>query len=148
MARVGASLYVFLMSLRSSSIVRVRYGETDQMGVAYHAHYLAWCEVGRTDFIRALGTTYAEIERQGFFLAVADASVRYATPARYDEVIRVETWMESVKSRTLTFGYSIHRDHPEPAVLATARTTLISIGPDGAPRRLSSGILDLFRGMA
>lgn len=129
----------------STSRFRVRYGETDQMGVAYHPNYLAWCEVGRTDFIRELGTTYAEIERQGCFLAVAEASVRYATAAHYDDLIRVQTSLESVKSRALTFAYQVHREEPEPALLATARTTLVSIDADGRPRRLDDSILDLFR---
>lgn len=117
------------------------------MGVAYHANYLVWCEVGRTEHIRGLGITYADIERQGYFLAVAEASVRYARPARYDEVIRVETWIESAKSRVITFAYSIHRDEPVPTVLATARTALVSIDGDGVPRRLPDSILDLFRGV-
>jgi acyl-CoA thioester hydrolase len=130
----------------SKSRFRVRYGETDQMGVAYHANYLAWCEVGRTDFIRELGTTYADIERQGYFLAVAEASVRYATAARYDDLIRVETSLESVKSRAITFAYRVSRDEPEPALLATARTTLVSIDAQGRPRRLDDAILQLFRG--
>jgi acyl-CoA thioester hydrolase len=138
----------FRMSLRSSSSLRVRYGETDQMGVAYHANYLAWCEVGRTELIRDLGMSYADIERQGYYLAVAEASIRYKSPARYDDVLRVETWVESVKSRVLTFAYSIHKGDPATLVIATARTTLVSIDADGAPRRLPDAILDLFRGAA
>ena len=133
------------MTRTSTSTFRVRYGETDQMGVAYHANYLVWCEIGRTDYIRSLGITYAELERRGHILAVAEANVRYAASARYDDVIRVETRVESVKSRTLTFAYEILRDEPEPARLATARTTLISIDRAGAPRRLPDSVLDLFR---
>jgi acyl-CoA thioester hydrolase len=135
------------MSRRSTSTFRVRYSETDQMGVAYHANYLAWCEVGRTDFIRALGTTYAEIERAGCYLAVAEANVRYGTAARYDDMIRVETWLESVKSRAITFGYEVHRQDP-PALLASARTTLVSIDGAGKSRRLPGAILDLFKSTA
>lgn len=132
------------MSRRSSTTLRVRYGETDQMGVAYHPQYLAWCEVGRTEFIRELGVSYAEIERMGVFLAVAEASVRYTTAARYDDPIRVETWLESVKSRALTFAYELYREDP-PATLATARTTLVSIDRAGRPRRLPDSVLALFR---
>jgi acyl-CoA thioester hydrolase len=133
------------MSRRSSSTFRVRYSETDQMGVAYHANYLAWCEVGRTDFIRELGTTYAEIERMGCFLAVAEASVRYSTAARYDDVVRVETRLESVKSRTVTFAYDIFRQDPAPVLLASARTTLVSMDRAGKSRRLPDPILHLFK---
>jgi acyl-CoA thioester hydrolase len=131
-----------------SSPFRVRYGETDQMGVAYHPNYLAWCEIGRTEFIRSLGISYAEIERQGYFLAVAEATVRYATAARYDDLIQVETWLESARSRALTFGYWIAREDPDPARLATASTTLVAIDGDGRPRRLPGTILDLFLGAA
>ncbi|HUG41156.1 MAG TPA: thioesterase family protein [Longimicrobiales bacterium] len=133
------------MTRRSVSTFRVRYGETDQMGLAYHPNYLVWCEIGRTDYIRELGITYAEMERRGHLLAVADASVRYAAAARYDDVIRVETWLERVKSRTLTFAYEISRAEPDPTHLATARTTLISIDRQGAPRRLPGSVLDMFR---
>ena len=133
------------MSRTSTSTFRVRYAETDQMGVAYHAHYLVWCEIGRTDFIRDVGISYAELERRGHLLAVADASVRYAASARYDDLVRVVTTLSAVKSRTLTFAYEIHRDEPDPAVLATAMTTLISLDQDGVPRRLPAVILDLFR---
>ena len=129
----------------SISTFRVRYGETDQMGVAYHANYLVWCEIGRTDFIRGVGITYAELERQGHLLAVAEANVRYAAPARYDDVVRVETRLQRVQSRTLTFAYDIDREEPDPARLATATTTLVSIDRAGAPRRLPDAILDLFR---
>ena len=134
------------MTRTATSTFRVRYAETDQMGVAYHAHYLVWCEIGRTDFIRGIGITYAELERRGHLLAVADASVRYAASARYDDVIRVETRLGAVKSRTLTFTYEIHRDEPDPAPLATATTTLISLDRDGVPRRLPETLLALFRG--
>jgi acyl-CoA thioester hydrolase len=132
------------MNHHSCSPFRVRYGETDQMGVAYHPNYLAWCEVGRTDFIRQLGVTYAEIERQGYFLAVAEASVRYMSAARYDDLIQVDTWLEAVKSRTLEFAYEVRRLDP-PALLARARTTLVAIDAEGRPRRLPEPILDLFR---
>ncbi len=106
--------------------LRVRYGETDQMGVVYHPHYLAWVEIGRTEHIRALGTSYRDIERSGIRLAVAEASVRYIAPARYDDVIRVDTTLASVASRSLTFDYIVL--HAEPGDrLATARTLLVSI---------------------
>ena len=81
---------------------RVRYSETDQMGVVYHAEYLVWCEVGRTDFIRALGLPYSELERQGTALAVAEANIRYHAPARYDDLVRVETRLVDVRSRAIT----------------------------------------------
>ena len=134
------------MSRRFDTTFRVRYAETDQMGVAYHANYLIWCEIGRTDLIRQLGIPYTELERRGTFLAVADASIRYHAPARYDDLVRVETWTESARSRMITFGYEIRREEPERAVLATARTTLVSLDEHGATRALPPDVLALFRG--
>lgn len=132
------------MSRRSTSTFRARYAETDQMGVVHHASYLVWCEVGRTDYIRELGTTYSEIERQGVYLAVAAVEVRYGAPAHYDDLIRVESRVESVKSRTITFAYDITRDDPDPAPIARASTTLICLDEDGRTRRLPAAITELF----
>lgn len=133
------------MSRRSRSTFRARYAETDQMGVIHHSAYLAWCEVGRTDYIRELGTTYAEIERRGIYLAVADVHIRYGAPARYDDLIQVESQVQSLKSRTLTFAYDITRLEPEPGPIARATTTLISIDGDGRPRRLPDEVMHLFQ---
>jgi len=86
---------------------RVRYAETDQMQVVYHSNYLIWCEIGRTEFIRALGTPYSELERQNVTLAVVEASMRFHSAARYDNLIRVTTTISDVRSRTITFDYVI-----------------------------------------
>lgn len=133
------------MIRRASTTFRVRYGETDQMGLVYHPNYLVWCEIGRTELMRELGLTYAEIERQGTFLAVAEASVRYRAAARYDDLIRVETEVENVRSRSIAFAYEIFRVEPAPARLASARTTLVSTDADGRTRQLPTSVLDLFR---
>ena len=118
------------MTRQSRSEFRVRYAETDRMGVVYHANYLVWCEIGRTDYIRELGTTYAAMEREGITLAVADAALRYHAPARYDDLIRVETTLADVRSRALTFQYLIlNADSSER--LVSASTTLVSLSPDG-----------------
>ena len=110
--------------------LRVRYAETDRMGVVYHANYLAWCEVGRTEYIRTLGVSYAELEARGLFLAVADASLRYHAPARYDDVARVVTSITEVRSRTVTFEYLITNAVTRMR-LVTARTALVSMDRDG-----------------
>ena len=108
----------------------VRYGETDQMKVVYHANYLVWCEMGRTDLIKRLGTSYADIERQGVALAVVDASLRYHAAARYEDRIRVRTTLTEVRSRSVTFEYLI--ENAETGVkLVSARTTLASINGEG-----------------
>ncbi|HUH13472.1 MAG TPA: thioesterase family protein [Longimicrobiales bacterium] len=126
------------------SSFRVRYSETDQMGVVYHSHYLVWCEIGRTDFIRRLGTSYAELERRGVRLAVVEARLRYGAAARYDEMIRVRTRLTRVQSRTLEFAYEIETERTRgdaPRRLATASTTLRALGPDNRPRTLPAELL-------
>lgn len=114
----------------TSTETRVRYAETDQMGVAYHANYLIWCEMGRTDFIRHHVRSYADLEREGIALAVSDASVRYHAGARYDDLVRIETTLAAVRSRALVFDYRITR-LPDGVRLATAQTTLVSIDRAG-----------------
>lgn len=108
--------------------LRVRYAETDQMGVVYHTNYLIWCEIARTDLIRTLGASYRELEERGIRLAVSEASIRYIAAARYDDRIRVETRLTRVTSRTIVFDYTIlNADSTQR--LAIASTTLISLDP-------------------
>ncbi len=116
--------------LSSDVEIRVRYAETDQMGVVYHSHYLVWCEIGRTDLIRRLGTPYAELERQGVMLAVVDASIRYHAAARYDDLVRVRTRLSDVRSRSITFDYAVELAESG-RKLVTARTTLASLNGEG-----------------
>lgn len=124
---------------------RVRYAETDQMGVVYHSEYLVWCEVGRTEFIRALGLPYAEMERRGALLAVADASLRFHAPARYDDLVRVETTLTAVKSRAITFEYLI-RHAETSARLVTARTMLVSLDANARPAPIPADVRALLIG--
>ena len=81
----------------TSTETRVRYAETDQMGVVYHANYLAWCEIGRTELMRQAGVPYAQVEAEGMLLAVSDVTLRYHAPARYDDVIHVRTDRKSTR---------------------------------------------------
>jgi acyl-CoA thioester hydrolase len=122
---------------------RVRYAETDQMGVVYHANYLIWCEVGRTDFIRSRGMSYADIERNGVGLAVSDLSARFHSAARYDDMIRVRTTLHEVRSRSITFDYMITRAATGDR-LVTARTALVSIDSAGRLAALPSAVRALF----
>ncbi|HXY01466.1 MAG TPA: thioesterase family protein [Candidatus Limnocylindrales bacterium] len=94
--------------------VRVRYAETDQMGVVYHSNYLIWFEVGRVEIMRSLGFDYKQMEiEDDTFMVVADAHCRYHHPARYDELLIVRTRILEAKNRTLKFGYELFRqsDH-------------------------------------
>jgi len=118
------------VSLVHTVELRVRYAETDRMGVVYHANYLVWCEVGRTDFIRASGVSYREMEERGIGLAVSEASMRFHAPARYDDLIRVQTSIAEVRSRGVTFDYVIVRADDD-ARLVSARTSLVTIDPTG-----------------
>jgi acyl-CoA thioester hydrolase len=108
---------------------RVRYAETDQMQVVYHSNYLIWCEIGRTEFIRALGTPYSQLERENVSLAVVEASMRFHAPARYDNMIRVTTTVSEVRSRTLTFDYVITNAETGERFV-TASTKLASLSRD------------------
>jgi len=122
---------------------RVRYAETDQMGVVYHANYMIWCEVGRTDFIRARGMSYADMERAGVGLAVSEMSARFHGAARYDELIRVRTTLAEVRSRGITFDYLITRA-ADGHRLVSARTALVSIDRTGRPIALPGMVRSLF----
>ena len=122
---------------------RVRYAETDQMGVVYHTNYLVWCEVGRTDFIRARGMSYAEMERAGVGLAVSELSARFHSGARYDDLVRVRTTLAEIRSRGLTFDYVITRVETGQR-LVTARTALVSIDASGRPVALPAAVRRLF----
>jgi acyl-CoA thioester hydrolase len=127
------------MARAQVSELRVRYAETDQMGVVYHSNYLIWCEIGRTDYIRSLGRPYAELEREGVALAVAEASMRCHAPARYDELVRIETTLTEVKSRTITFDYLITNGETG-ARLVSARTILVSLDGEGRVVALPSAV--------
>jgi acyl-CoA thioester hydrolase len=113
--------------------VRVRYAESDQMGVVYHTNYLVWCEMGRTELIRTItGRSYADLEREGVGLAVSELSIRYSGAARYDNLIRVHTELTEVRSRSVTFDYAISNAETGDR-LATARTVLVSLDSKGRP---------------
>jgi acyl-CoA thioester hydrolase len=90
------------------SRLRVRYKETDQMGIAHHANYLVWFEIGRTDLCRAAGIAYTEIETRGYLLVVTDVGCRYRRPFRYDEEVLIRTTLDGAASRSLKFGYTLY----------------------------------------
>jgi acyl-CoA thioester hydrolase len=108
---------------------RVNYSEVDQMGVVYHARYLVWLDMARTEYLRRQGMSYRELEDRGFRLAVGELSIRYRQPGRYDDLIRVRCWVENVGSRRVTFGYAVELE-PSGKLLATATTAMLSLNPD------------------
>lgn len=110
----------------SESLVRVNYSETDQMGVVYHARYLVWLDIARTEHLRLSGMSYRELEASGLRLAVSEVSIRYRQPARYDDPVRIRCWVRDVASRRVEFGYAVeHAD--EGRLLATATTSLVAL---------------------
>ena len=115
--------------------VRVRYAETDQMGRVHHRNYLVWCELGRTSLMREHGISYAEMERSGILLPVTRVEVEYTGALFYDDLVRIETTVERVRSRDIVFLYRISRME-DGLVAAEARTTLVSADAAGRPKRL------------
>ena len=111
-------------SLVNESRLRVRYAETDQMGVVYHANYFVWFEVGRVELLRQLGLSYREMEQSGRMIVVADARCRYKAPARYDDELIVRTYLKNVRESMVHFGYELLRAN-DVAVLAEGETTHI-----------------------
>lgn len=112
------------------SRVRVRYAETDQMGVVYHANYFVWFEVGRVEFLRQLGFSYREMEQNdGCCIAVVDARCRYKAPARYDDELIVRTHLKNVRESLVHFGYELLRAS-DGALLAEGETTHIVVNSE------------------
>jgi acyl-CoA thioester hydrolase len=108
----------------------VRYAETDQMGLVHHAAYVVWLEEGRSQWMRAHGSSYAQFEQEGLKLAVSELHIRYRQAAYYDQKVTVRCWIEEVRSRQIQFGYEVV-DAKSGAVLAEAQTKLIYLDQQG-----------------
>ena len=123
---------------------RVRYAETDQMGVVYYANYLIWMELGRAEYCRAAGIRYRDMEvDDGILLAVVDAHCRYLRPARYDEEITVKTWVVKATRRAVEFQYEI-RNAASGHTLASGETKHVFLGSDMRPVKLPEKYRALF----
>jgi acyl-CoA thioester hydrolase len=110
------------MTPTAETRLRVRYAETDQMGVVYYANYLVWMEVGRVELCKACGFSYRDMENSdGVLLAVAEAQCRYRAPARFDDEVIVKTWIAEANKRMVTFAYEMRLADSE-TVLATGTT--------------------------
>jgi len=126
------------------AIVRVRYAETDQMGVVYHANYLIWFEVGRVELIRALGIEYKRMETEDdCHIVVADAHCRYHLSAEYDDVLRIRTRIAEARNRIIKFSYEVIRD-ADGRVLANGETTHVICGSNGRPKMLPEKYRSVF----
>lgn len=109
---------------------RVRYAETDRMGIVHHAAYVVWLEEGRSHFMRSQGHSYTQFEQKGLSLAVSDLHIRYGQAAHYDQPITVRCWVEQVKSRQITFGYEVVEAETG-ILLAAARSQHICVDCQG-----------------
>ncbi len=113
--------------LVAESRIKVRYAETDQMGVAYYANYLVWFEVGRSQYCNDCGFSYRDMEQEtGLFLIVAEARCRYRTPARYEDELVVRTRVSELTRRTIKFSYEIERADGEPVAAGDTLHVLIT----------------------
>jgi len=125
--------------------LRVRYAETDQMGVVYHSNYIIWFEVGRVEMLRQLGFTYREMEKQdGIHLPVVDARCRFKIPAFYDEPITIRTMLLNVRDSLLHFGYEVVRTQ-DGVLLAEGETIHMVVSDQFKRIRLPHRYLDTFR---
>jgi acyl-CoA thioester hydrolase len=127
------------------AVVRVRYAETDQMGVVYHGNYFVWFEVGRVELMRALGFEYKLMEKEDdCHIVVVDAKCRYLKPAKYDEVLRVRTRIAETMNRMIRYSYELLRD-TDNELLATGETTHVICGSNGRPKLLPEKYRARFR---
>jgi acyl-CoA thioester hydrolase len=127
--------------------IRVRYAETDQMGVVYHANHFIWFEVGRVELLRQFGFSYKDMEREDdCFIAVVDAHCRYKAPVHYDDEVIVRTWLKHVREKVIRFGYEL-RSAETGEVLAEGETTHIVANAQMKPRALPEKYLKAFRAL-
>lgn len=119
------------------SSVDVRYAETDQQGVAYHANFLVWMEIGRTGYLRALGFPYGSLEARGLVFSVLEAHCRFSGAARYEDTVQVATRISDLRSRTVTFGYELS---VAGRTVATGETKLIALDGARRPRRIPADL--------
>jgi len=125
--------------------LRVRYAETDQMGVVYHANHFIWFEVGRVEFLRQIGFSYREMEeKEQCFIAVVDARCRYKAPAHYDDEVIVRTQLKNIRESVIHFAYELVRASDN-MLLAEGETTHIVTGPDMKTRTLPEKYMTAFR---
>ena len=124
--------------------IRVRYAETDKMGVVYHANYFMWFEVGRCELLRAVGRSYREMEAEGIGLPVIEAHCEYMVAARYDDELQVRTWGKLLSPARVEFNYEISRP-ADSTVNAVGRTVHAAVDTNGRPCRLPSYIQELLQ---
>lgn len=132
--------------IAGETTLRVRYAETDKMGVVYHSNFVIWFEVGRVELLRDLGFQYSEMEQHDdCHIPVVDLRVRYKSPALYDDVVVLRTELKNVRSSLLHFSYEIFRE-ADRTLLATGETTHIIVDKQLKRRPLPEKYISAFRG--
>ena len=130
------------MSVHNITRIRVIYADTDAMGIVYHTNYIKWFEVGRNELMRQLGVVYADIEKQGHNLPLTRVSCHYLLPARYDQVLLVETGIDYIKRASIKFNYKIW-DEQKINLLVEGYTVHACTNSEGKIHRLPQMIIDL-----
>ncbi len=123
---------------------RVRYGETDQMGVVYHSNYLRYFELGRTEYMRARGYAYSDLEKRGFFLAIVDATVRFRAGARYDDEIIIRTKLEDSSLVRVSFCYEVWKVEGN-VLLAEGTTRLACVDKNNRITKLPAEVINALK---
>jgi len=134
-------------TIKNSTVYRVIYGDTDQMGIVYYANYLRWFERGRAEFLRQIGMPYGTVEQQGFHFPVTEVTCRYANPARYDDVVQIETELTELGRASLSFAYRISREGNND-VIATGSTKHACIDHGGKISRIPKMVIDALQSAA
>ena len=109
------------MKKKGERKIRVRYADTDAMGIVYHANYIKWFEIGRVELMREIGIVYSELEASGYYLPVIEVNCHYLLPARYDEIVVIETEITAIRRASVRFDYVI-RDEEKERILAEGFT--------------------------
>ncbi len=125
----------------NETTLRVRYAETDAMGIVHHSRYIPWFEVGRVNFLREIGFPYDKIEEMGFLFVITELGARYHLPARFDDIVIVRTWLDKAYSRGMRLEYQIVNETGE--ILVTGFTKLICTNRQGQPTRLPDNLISL-----
>lgn len=123
--------------------IRVRYSETDKMGVVYHGNYIQYFEVGRVEYMRDLGVVYAEMEKEGIGMPVVNIDINYRTPASYDEELTIETWIEKLPTSKIVFNNKAIGESGK--TVCEAQVTLVFINSQFRPIKVPEFILDVLR---
>jgi len=122
--------------------LRVRYAETDAMGIVYHTNYIVWFEVGRGEYMRQRGDDYAHLETRGYYLPVIEVQARYLAPARYPDLVTVRTWVEEARSRQVTFAYEVVMAETG-QLLATGQTKHICVDEEGMIKTIPQEVREM-----